>query len=102
MYSGTEVVVLILCAPVSALLGYLAIKWYRYKKDQELRELVRRLMSEYREARKQQVECPHCLYGRTWRPEIIAEGFPIDSEEPWMEDCLVCEGDGFLPKAQMT
>lgn len=101
MYTGSEVVVLILCAPAGALVGYLLIKWQHYKRDQKLRALVAGLMAEWKEERKHLVACKHCLYGKTWRPEVIARNFPIDSDEPWMEDCEYCGGEGFVPKVRL-
>jgi hypothetical protein len=68
------------------------------KKDQEIRTLVAGLMAEHRERRKHLVECPHCWYGKTWRPEVLSGTYSFDSDEPMMTDCKVCEGEGFLPK----
>ena len=99
MLSDTEVVVvLILGTAMIVAITALMIQRRRYKRDQELRKVVAGLMAEYREERKKKMECPNCYGGKTWRPSIVARGFPVDTDEPWMEDCEKCEGEGLIPK----
>lgn len=101
-YSDSETLTLILCVPFGALIGYGVVLWVRHVKDRKLRALVATLMAEHKEARKHLVECPRCFYGKVWRPEVLAGEFPFDYDEPLLEDCRSCAGEGFVPRNQLA
>ena len=102
MPSDTTVIAVIFGVVLIGAIGAYLVQHRRYKKGQKIRGLVAGWMAEHRAARQQMVECQHCLHGKTWRPEIVAKGFPVDSEEPWMEDCKVCDGAGLLPRKRLN
>lgn len=92
---------LLWCVLLGGLIVFGLLMWRRHVKNQKLRALVASLMAEHKEERKHLVECPKCFYGKTWRPEVLAGNFSLDYDEPLLEDCQACAGEGFIPRNQL-
>jgi hypothetical protein len=91
--------VLLLAFVVLVIIGYLIQDWL---KDRRIRKVVAKCMAEHKAWRETQVECPNCLYGKTWRPEVMAANVDdIDFDEPLLTDCQKCNGSGLLPRKNL-